>query len=267
MGPGGAEACSSRDFSWENFMIEIVDLKKSLGGKEVLRGVSLEVKEGELVVIIGGSGMGKSVLLKHIIGFLKPDSGDVIVNGVSVSKAGEKELYRIRENYGVLFQTAALLHSLTVRDNMALPLREHTNLPDGEINRIITERLNWVELYNVEDKLPTDLSVGMMKRVGLARAIVRDPKIVLFDEPTTGLDPVLSSIIGQLIVNLHKRLKFTSIAVTHDMSLAYIIGDRIGMLYNGELIQVGTPDEIRSSRNPVVRQFIYGMPEVEEVEA
>ncbi len=258
-----ADAVQTNFFA-EKIMIQLIDLKKNLGGKEVLRGVNLEVREGELMVIIGGSGMGKSVILKHIIGFMKPDSGDVIVGGRSIPAASPSEIYKIREDYGVLFQTAALLHSLTVRENMALPLREHENYSEEDIERIVTERLNWVELYNVEDKLPTDLSVGMMKRVGLARAIVRDPKIVLFDEPTTGLDPVLSSVIGELIVRLHKRLKFTSIAVTHDMSLAYMIGDRIGMLYNGELIEVGTPDEIRQSKNPIVQQFIHGMAEVEE---
>jgi len=244
-------------------MIEIIDLKKRLDGKEVLRGINLKVAEGELMVIIGGSGVGKSVLLKHIIGFLKPDSGDVIVNGFSIPAADQKELYRIRKDYGILFQTAALLQSLTVRENMALPLKEHTDLNPEEIDRIVTERLGWVELHGVEDKLPSDLSVGMMKRVGLARAIVRDPQIVLFDEPTTGLDPVLSSTIGQLIVDLHRKLRFTSIAVTHDMNLAYMIGDRIGMLYNGVIIEVGTVEEIKRSSNPTVQEFIHGLPEPE----
>lgn len=242
-------------------MIEIVDLEKSLGGKEVLRNVNLTVEKGELMVVIGGSGAGKSVLLKHIIGFLKPDSGDVRINEVSIPRATQKELYEIRKDFGFLFQTSALLHSLTVRENMALPLKEHSDLAEGEINRIVSERLNWVKLYNVEDKLPSDLSVGMMKRVGLARAIVRDPKVVFFDEPTTGLDPILASSIGQLIIDLHRKLKFTSIAVTHDMTLAYMIGDRIGMLYNGEIIEVGTPEEIRGSSNLTVQQFIHGMPE------
>lgn len=244
-------------------MIEIINLKKSLGGKEVLRGINLKVEKGELMVIIGGSGVGKSVLLKHIMGFLKPDSGEVIVNGFSIPRASQKELYKIRKDYGILFQTAALLQSLTVRENMALPLKEHTDLSPEEIDRIVKERLSWVELHNVEDKLPSDLSVGMMKRVGLARAIVRDPAIVLFDEPTTGLDPILSSTIGQLIVDLHRRLRFTSIAVTHDMDLAYMIGDRIGVLYDGVIIEAGTVEEIKQSSNPTVQEFIHGLPEAD----
>lgn len=242
-------------------MIEIVGLKKNLGGKEVLKGVDLKIASGELMVIIGGSGAGKTVLLKHVIGFLRPDGGDVLVNGVSVPKASQKKLYEIRKDFGMLFQTAALLQSLTIGENLALPLKEHTRLARGEIDRVVTERLRWVKLFNVESRLPSDLSVGMMKRAGLARALVRDPKVVLFDEPTTGLDPVLSATIGQLIIDLHKRLKFTSIAVTHDMSLAYMLADRIAMLHRGSIVQVGSPEEIRASGDPVVQQFIRGMPE------
>ena len=233
-----------------------------MGGKEVLKGVNLKIQSGELMVIIGGSGAGKTVLLKHVIGFFKPDAGDVKINGFSVPGANQKELYRIRKDFGMLFQTAALLQSLTIAENLSLPLKEHTSLSREEIDRIVTERLHWVKLFNVENNIPANLSVGMMKRAGLARALVRDPKIVLFDEPTTGLDPVLSSTIGQLIIDLHDRLKFTSIAVTHDMNLAYMIANRIAMLHQGLIVEVGTPEEIRSSTNPVVQQFIRGMPEI-----
>ena len=183
------------------------------------------------------------------------------INGFSIPKASQKELYQIRKDFGMLFQTAALLQSLTIGENLSLPLKEHTSLSREEIDRVVTERLHWVKLFNVENNLPANLSVGMMKRAGLARALVRDPKIVLFDEPTTGLDPVLSSTIGQLIIDLHGRLKFTSLAVTHDMNLAYMIANRIAMLHQGRIIEVGTPDEIRSSADPVVQQFIRGMPE------
>ncbi len=248
-------------------MIDIVGLKKSLGGKEVLKGVDLRIDSGELLAVIGGSGAGKTVLLKHVIGFLKPDRGDILVNGVSVPRASQKELYEIRKDFGMLFQTAALLQSLTIGENLALPLKEHTKLSRQEIDRVVTERLNWVKLFNVENRLPSDLSVGMMKRAGLARALVRDPKIVLFDEPTTGLDPVLSSTIGQLIIDLHGRLKFTSIAVTHDMSLAYMIADRIAMLHHGRIIGIGTPEEIKTSKSQVVQQFIRGMPSIQSAES
>jgi phospholipid/cholesterol/gamma-HCH transport system ATP-binding protein len=244
-------------------MIELKEVKKKLGGKEVLKGVNLRVEKGKIFAIIGGSGAGKSVILKHVMGFLRPDSGTVVVDGVAVSTAGGDELYALRKNIGFLFQTAALLRSLTVRNNLALPLQEHDHLAPEEIDRIVTERLNWVRLFNVENKLPSDLSVGMMKRVGLARALVRDPKIILFDEPTTGLDPVLSSTIGHLIVDLHRKLHFTAIAVTHDMHLCYLIADRVAMLYNGQIIETGTPAEIQASRNPLVQQFIHGMPEKE----
>ncbi len=244
-------------------MIELKNVRKTLGGREVLKGVNLRVGEGEILSIIGGSGAGKSVILKHIMGFLRPDSGTVVVGGVTVSSAGREELYAVRKEIGFLFQTAALLRSLTVRDNLALPLQEHDHHTPEEIDRIVTERLHWVRLFNVENKLPTDLSVGMMKRVGLARALVRDPRIVLFDEPTTGLDPVLSSSIGHLIMDLRRKLRFTAVAVTHDMQLCYLIADRIAMLYNGQIIETGTPAEIQASRNPRVQQFIHGEPERE----
>jgi len=226
----------------------------------VLDNLDLEVGEGELLCIIGGSGQGKSVILKHILGFMKPDRGDIRVGGVSIARASQKELYEVRKTYGVLFQSAALLFSLNVGENLALPLREHTDLDEARIAEIVRERLSWVELEGHEETMPPDLSGGMLKRAGLARAIVRDPKIILFDEPTTGLDPVLSATIGKLITSLRSRLRFTGIAVTHDMNLAYMIADRIAMLYDGRIIESGTPKEIKNSRNPRVQEFIHGMP-------
>ncbi|HOO76440.1 MAG TPA: ATP-binding cassette domain-containing protein [bacterium] len=241
-------------------MIVLDDVYKRFGENMVLDGVSLRVGEGELLVIIGGSGQGKSVILKHILGFMKPDRGRVIVDGVDVSAAGKRELYEVRKNYGVLFQSAALLYSLSIGENLALPLREHTSLSPAEIAAVIAERLSWVDLEGVEGKMPPELSGGMLKRAGLARAIVRNPGIILFDEPTTGLDPVLSAKIGALIKSLRGRLRFSGVAVTHDMNLAYMIGDRIAMLYNGKIIEIGTPDEIRASTKPRVQEFIHGMP-------
>ncbi|MFH1038208.1 MAG: ABC transporter ATP-binding protein [PVC group bacterium] len=245
-------------------MIEINNVHKRLGGKEVLRGVNLEVKEGELMVVIGGSGMGKSVLLKHIIGFLKPDSGDVLVDGVSIPGCSLRELYEIRKRYGVIFQSPALLQSLTVGDNVALPLKEHSGYPDEKIREIVSDRLHLVKLFDVEEKLPSELSGGMQKRVSLARALVMDPHLVLFDEPDIGLDPILSATIGHLIVDLHARIGFTAIAVTHNMSFAYLIADRIAMLYDGRIVALGTPDEIRRSPERLVQEFIKGIPKHEE---
>lgn len=242
-------------------MIQIENVYKSLAGEEVLKGVNLEIPRGELLAIIGGSGSGKSVLLKHVIGFLKPDSGDVIVEGVSIPSCSRRELYRIRRKFGVVFQSAALLQSLTVGDNVGLPLREHSICPEEEIVSRVVERLSMVSLDNVEDKLPAELSGGMQKRASLARAIIMNPDILLFDEPETGLDPVLTATIGQLIIDLHNRIGFTAIAVTHNMRFAYMIADRIAMLYNGRILESGTPEEIKNTSNPIVRQFILGLPD------
>lgn len=242
-------------------MIKVTDLRKKLGGKEVLRGIDLEVAEGELVVIIGGSGMGKSVLLKHIIGFMKPDSGGVMMDSCSVVSCTRRELYQYRQNCGFVFQSAALLQSITIGENVALPLVEHTHLSPKEIREIARERLHRVKLFNQEDKLPSELSGGMQKRASIARALVMDPKILLFDEPTSGLDPVLAATIGELIVDLHARIGFTAIAVSHNMRFAYRIADRIGMLSHGRIIEIGTPEEIRRSSKPMVQNFIHGRPE------
>jgi len=248
-------------------MIEIKNVYKKLGGKEVLRGVNLEVRDGELMVIMGGSGMGKSVLIKHIIGFLKPDSGDVLVNGVSIPKCSRKELYKIRQGLGVVFQSPALLQSLTIEDNVSLPLKEHSKFPSDKIGDIVRDRLHLVKLYDVERKLPSELSGGMQKRASLARALTMDPSLMLFDEPATGLDPILTATIGQLIVDLHARIGFTSIAVSHNMGFAFKIADRIAMLYNGRIVAVGTPKEIKESTEPFVHDFINGIPKKLEDEA
>lgn len=242
-------------------MIEFVETRKSLGGENVLDGVNLRVEHGEIMVIIGGSGTGKSVLLKHTIGFLRPDSGDVIVDGISIPGCSRSRLYEIRQKYGVVFQSAALLQSLTAGDNVALPLREHSDYGEDKIREIVRDRLAKVSLFEAENKLPSELSGGMQKRVSLARALVMNPDILLFDEPETGLDPVLTATIGQLIIDLHNSIGFTAIAVTHNMDFAYRIADRIGMLYRGKILEVGTPEEIRNTANPVVRQFIQGLPE------
>lgn len=244
-------------------MIEIKNVHKRLDGKEVLRGIDLEVKKGEILVIIGGSGMGKSVLLKHILGFLRPDSGDILVGGVSIPGCRPAELYRVRKTFGVVFQSPALLQSLSVEENVSLPLTEHTDYPPAKISQVVRDRLRLVELFDVEKKYPAQLSGGMQKRVSLARALVMDPEVILFDEPATGLDPILTATIGQLIVDLHHRIGFTAIAVTHNMDFAYQIAGRIAMLHRGKIIAQGTPEEIKHTDQCEVRKFIMGTPEQE----
>jgi len=237
-------------------MISIRGLKKRLGGKPVLDGIDLDVEKGETVVVAGPSGVGKSVLLKHVIGLMMPDEGSILVDGEEVVGKSERELYPLREKFGMLFQGAALFDSLTVAENVALPLREHLNLTEDEIMARVSERLDWVGLESVEESLPASLSGGMRKRVGLARAIVLDPEIILYDEPNTGLDPIMAKAIDDLIRGLQKRLGVTSMVVTHDMASAFEVGDRIAMLLGGKVVYIGTPGEMRDSQHPVVRQFI-----------
>ncbi|MCK4948406.1 MAG: ABC transporter ATP-binding protein [Candidatus Aureabacteria bacterium] len=239
-------------------MIEIIDVHKNFGELEVLKGVNLSVKRGETIVIIGRSGCGKSVLLKHLIGILTPDSGKLLFNGVNISQMKENELVEHRKKFGMLFQAAALFDSLSVKENVAFGLREHMDLSEEEIDRITSKKLSLVGLYAVEGKKPAELSGGMRKRVGLARAFAMDPAIILYDEPTTGLDPITSDVINELIVKIKKELHVTSFAVTHDMKSAYKIADRIAMLYDGKIIESGTPEEIQNTSNPIVRQFIAG---------
>jgi phospholipid/cholesterol/gamma-HCH transport system ATP-binding protein len=239
-------------------MIEIADLHKSFGGHHVLRGVNLSVEKGESMTVIGGSGSGKSVLIKHIIGLLFPDRGRVVVDGRDLNTLDERGLNEVRKKFGMLFQMAALFDSLTVWENVGFSLQQHTKLSDREIRAVATEKLALVGLKGVEDKMPSDLSGGMRKRVGLARAIAMDAEIILYDEPTTGLDPITADAINDLIVDLRKKLGVTSVAITHDMQSAYKISDRIAMLYKGEIQEIGTPDEIRNTKNPIVKQFITG---------
>jgi phospholipid/cholesterol/gamma-HCH transport system ATP-binding protein len=236
-------------------------VKKRMGRSEVLRGVDLAVTRGECLVIIGRSGTGKSVLLKHVVGLLRPDQGEVRVNGMEVETLGEKELLELRRGMGVLFQGGALFDSMTVGENVGLPLREHTSMPEPQVEIVVGEKLSLVGLEGSEGMRPSSLSGGMKKRAALARSLVLNPKIMLYDEPTTGLDPITSDLINRLIRRLQQRLGMTSIAVTHDMRSAYHIGDRIAMLHEGRIHAVGTPEEIQATTDPAVRQFIEGSAE------
>jgi len=249
---------SARDAS---LMIEIRGLSKSFGPLRVLSGVDLDVRRGESMVVIGGSGTGKSVLIKHIIGLLSPDAGTLLVDGQDVTAMGTNDLNLLRRRFGMLFQGAALFDSLSVWENVGFAYLQHTHLHDEEIRNIASEKLRMVGLRGVENKMPSELSGGMKKRVGLARAIAMDPDIVLYDEPTTGLDPIMADVINELIIELKQRLKVTSVAITHDMTSAYKIADRIAMLYEGRIVLTGTVDEIRGTENSLVRQFVTGSAE------
>jgi phospholipid/cholesterol/gamma-HCH transport system ATP-binding protein len=239
-------------------MIELIDLHKSFGRNHVLRGANLKVEKGESMVVIGGSGSGKSVLIKHIIGTLKPDSGSVLIDGVDIAKLSENELYETRKRFGMLFQMAALFDSMKVWENVAFALMRHGKLKEKDAKEIASEKLRMVGLMGVEDLMPSELSGGMKKRVGLARAIAHSPEILLYDEPTTGLDPIMADAINDLIIDMKQKLSVTSVAITHDMHSAYKIADRIAMLYEGSIIATGTPDEIKNTDNAIVRQFITG---------
>lgn len=240
-------------------VIEIVNLHKSFGNNYVLRGVDLQVEKGESMVVIGGSGSGKSVLLKHIIGILRPDQGKVFIDGIDITALKERELYEVRKKFGMLFQMAALFDSLSVWENVTFGiLRNRKRMSDNERRAIATEKLRLVGLVGVEDLMPSELSGGMKKRVGLARAIAHEPEILLYDEPTTGLDPIMADAINDLIIEMKNRLSVTSVAITHDMNSAYKIADRIAMLYEGKIIEVGSPEAIRNTSNPIVKQFITG---------
>jgi phospholipid/cholesterol/gamma-HCH transport system ATP-binding protein len=239
-------------------MIRLVDVHKAFGPKRVLNGFTLEVNEGETTVIIGYSGSGKSVAIKHIVGLLEPDAGTVFVDGQEVPTLARRDLYRLRSKIGYVFQFAALFDSLTIGENVAMGLRKQSALAEAEIEQRIDEALRLVDLPNVEDRFPAELSGGMRKRVGIARAIALRPKYILYDEPTTGLDPVTSAVIDQLMIRMRDTLGVTSVVITHDMRSAYTVGTRIAMLYEGRVRQVGSVDEIRHTADPVVRQFIEG---------
>ena len=239
-------------------IIELTNIQKSFGARTILNGVNMTVEKGETMVLLGPSGTGKSVTLKHVTGLLEPDAGICRVLGETMSGADHNTRSRLRARMGVLFQSAALINWLSVFDNVALPLREHHFADEAEIQRIVTEKLKWLDLYHVKDAYPTNISGGMQKRVGLARAIVANPDIVLYDEPTSGLDPVMSNVINELIIKLQKEIGISSIVVTHDMSSAYMIASRISFIFRGKILFCGTAEEIQNSENEVVKQFIHG---------
>lgn len=239
-------------------MIEIINLNKGFGGKKVLDDLNLTINKGETTVIIGRSGCGKSVLLKHIVGLLKPDSGQVLIDGKDITRMNNRELNMLRMKMGMLFQGAALFDSMSIGENVAFSMIEQTNTPRNIIQERVRECLALVGLRGIESLKPAALSGGMRKRVGLARAICMQPEMMLYDEPTTGVDPIMGDAINDLIKELHDKLSVTSIAVTHDMKSAYKIASKIAMLYEGKIIIHGTPDEIENSNNPIVKQFITG---------
>ena len=239
-------------------IISVKDIYKTFSNKKVLNGLTIDVKKGEILVIIGPSGCGKSVLLKHIMGLLAPDSGEIHYGGHDLTKFNESQLNEMRIRFGMLFQGAALFDSLTVGENISFGLREHKNLPKKEVDRIVDEKLELVGMPGIANLKPAQLSGGMKKRVGLARAIAMDPEVLLYDEPTTGLDPVMVTIIDKLTIDMNRKLGCTTILVTHDMKSAFRIADRIAMHFNGKIIEVGTRDEIKNSKNPIVKQFIDG---------
>jgi phospholipid/cholesterol/gamma-HCH transport system ATP-binding protein len=242
-------------------MIEFTDLHKAFGPNQVLRGFTLTVNDGETMVIIGFSGTGKSVAIKHVVGLLDPDEGHVAVDGQVVDALDRQALGALRSRIGFVFQFAALFDSMTIYENVAFGLRRRRGMAEGEIRDRVAHALELVDLPGAEQQMPAELSGGMRKRVGLARAIAIQPKYMLYDEPTTGLDPVTSAVIDELMVRTREALGVTSIVITHDMRSAYLVGDRIAMLYEGQVRQVGTVDEIRQSADPVVRGFVEGRPE------
>lgn len=241
-------------------MIQLKEVHKAFGSKRVLQGFTLDVQDGETMVIIGYSGTGKSVAIKHIVGLLEPDEGEVWVDNKRVDQLSRKELGVLRASIGYVFQFAALFDSLTVGENVAMGLRKQGTLSEAEIDKRIDEALEMVDLPDARNKMPAELSGGMRKRVGIARAVALRPKYILYDEPTTGLDPVTSAVIDELMVRMRDKLKVTGIVITHDMRSAYKVGTRIAMLYEGKVRQVGTIHEIQQSKDPVIRQFIEGRP-------
>jgi phospholipid/cholesterol/gamma-HCH transport system ATP-binding protein len=239
-------------------MIKVVDLHKTFGNQKVLKGINLDLETGKITTIIGGSGSGKTVLLKHLNALLLPERGAVLVDGKDITQLGERELNNVRQKFGVLFQGAALLDSMSIYDNVAFPLREKTKMTENEIRERAEERLAQVGLAGMGYKYPAEVSGGMKKRAGLARALVMQPEIVLFDEPTTGLDPLLGRSIHDLIRKMHATFGFTGVVVSHDIPEVFQISDRVAMLANGIIEEVGTTEEFLASKNPVVRQFLQG---------
>jgi phospholipid/cholesterol/gamma-HCH transport system ATP-binding protein len=237
-------------------MIDVRNVYKSFGSNQVLKGVSIKMMPGTTTVVLGGSGSGKTVLMKHIMGLYKPDSGEVIVDGENVSRMDRQELARFRTRMGMVFQSAALFDSMTVYENVAFALREHTNLTEPQIRERVREKLAVVDLHDVEDKYPAELSGGMRKRVGLARAIVRDPKIVLYDEPTTGLDPLTTESVDDMIISAREKLAVTSVVISHDVGSTFHIADVIAMLYDGRIVEIGPPEKLRKTQEPHTKHFL-----------
>jgi len=242
-------------------MIEIRDLHKSFADKKVLQGVNLVIEPGQTTTIIGGSGSGKSVLFKHIIGLMKPDSGSILVEGEDITKMRESDLYRMVDKFGMVFQSGALFDSLSVGANVAFGIKNRKDMDAAAIDLIIERSLNQVGLSDIAQLLPAELSGGMKKRVAIARVIAKEPAIIMFDEPTTGLDPIMADMINELIIKVSADPGITSIVITHDMVSAYKISDKIAVLFEGEIIETGSPEEIRNTKNAVVRQFIEGKAE------
>lgn len=237
-------------------MIKITDLHKSFNEHEVLNGVNLYVPKGQITVIIGPSGCGKTSILRHMIGLLKPDKGKVVVDGIDLASLDRLGLNKLRRRFGMLFQHAALFDSMNVYQNIAFPILEHTQLKKHQIEKIVAEKLRLVGLTGIERKMPSELSGGMRKRVGLARAIALEPEIILYDEPTTGLDPIMAEAIDELILEMQKKLDVTSLVISHDIASTFHIADQIAMVYQGRVVTHGTPDEFRQSKNEAVREFL-----------
>ena len=238
-------------------MIRVVDLHKKFGDHAVLKGVNLEVQDGTTRVILGLSGSGKTVLMKHIIGLMRPDSGHVYVDGEDITLLGNKDMLRIRRSFGMVFQQAALFDSMTVYENVAFPLREHTQYGELEIAERVHRALEVVELRDIDSKYPAELSGGMRKRVGLARAIILEPKCVLYDEPTTGLDPMTTDSVDQMIMDANKRLRVTSVVISHDIGSALAVADQIAVIHEGEIVEDTTPAGLRQSKQPFVQEFLH----------
>jgi len=237
-------------------IIQLIDVKKTFGSQQVLRGINLSITEGKTTVIVGGSGQGKSIIIKHVLGLVEPDSGKVLVYGKDVNKISKQELREIRTNFGVLFQNAALFDSLTVFDNVALPLRERTNASEEEIRDIVNEKLALMDIEGSNDKFPAQLSGGMKKRVGLARALVLNPKIVFFDEPTTGLDVAKSNEIYRVFFRSQAKLGYTAVIVSHDVPKIFKLADYVALLYNGLIQGCLTPEEFQLSNNPAIKDYV-----------
>ncbi len=237
-------------------IIEVRDLHKSFAGNPVLKGIELSLTEGETTVVLGGSGSGKTVLMKHVIGLLRPDRGQILVEGEDIARLPERELSRVRRKFGMVFQAAALFDSMTVFENVAFPLREHTKASEKEIADTVHQKLEVVGLRNIDHKYPAELSGGMRKRVGLARAIALEPKIVLYDEPTTGLDPITTDYVDEMIIGAKAKLRVTSLVISHDIGSAFNIADQIAFLHQGRIRLHGPPDEVRRSDDPELKKFL-----------